>query len=139
MSMTWNPRLVKTPTPTMSATTIAVAVNHATPVDGPPDAELGMTDSPPHRSITRCNRRKFNRLFQLFLRRLGATTRPRKNARQRSAPAGGRKPRWPEGLPVILCFGPRFLLKLSGKPSDDCRRTCSDPSDQRQDDDDDQD
>src|ERR1700735_1153864 len=26
MSFTWNPRLVKTPTPTMSATTIAVAV-----------------------------------------------------------------------------------------------------------------
>ena len=26
MSLTWNPRLVKTPTPTMSATTIDVAV-----------------------------------------------------------------------------------------------------------------
>ena len=27
MSLTWNPRLVKTPTPTMSATTIDVAVS----------------------------------------------------------------------------------------------------------------
>src|SRR5215471_270131 len=30
MSFTWNPRLVKTPTPTMSATTIAVAVTVVT-------------------------------------------------------------------------------------------------------------
>src|SRR5262245_49699709 len=30
MSLTWNPRLVKTPTPTMSATTIDVAVSQDT-------------------------------------------------------------------------------------------------------------
>ena len=34
MSLTWNPRLVKTPTPTMSATTIAVAT--ITETDWPP-------------------------------------------------------------------------------------------------------
>jgi hypothetical protein len=34
---------VKTPTPTMSAMTIAVAVTHDTvPADGPPEAELVM-------------------------------------------------------------------------------------------------
>ena len=35
MSLTWKPRLVKTPTPTMSATTIAVATSNDT-VDPPP-------------------------------------------------------------------------------------------------------
>jgi hypothetical protein len=35
MSFTWKPRLVNTPTPTMSATTIAVATRTETP-DAPP-------------------------------------------------------------------------------------------------------
>jgi hypothetical protein len=72
----------------MSATTMAVAVNHGTPVDGPPDAELGMTDSPPAPQHYTVQLKKFNRRFQLFLRRLGPSARPRKNARQRRARAG---------------------------------------------------
>src|SRR6516162_8889499 len=40
MSLTWNPRLVKTPTPTMSATTMAVAVTQDTEAIGAP-AEAG--------------------------------------------------------------------------------------------------
>jgi hypothetical protein len=34
MSVTWNPRLVKTPTPIMSATTMAVAVRGETAAAG---------------------------------------------------------------------------------------------------------
>src|SRR6058998_136829 len=52
MSLTWKPRLVKTPTPTMSATTIAVATSSETddppPVSrpghaGPPDPDAAMS------------------------------------------------------------------------------------------------
>ncbi|GLR95906.1 hypothetical protein GCM10007858_35430 [Bradyrhizobium liaoningense] len=35
MSLTWNPRLVKTPTPIMSATTMAVATGTETPAPLP--------------------------------------------------------------------------------------------------------
>src|SRR3984957_9679944 len=40
MSLTWKPRLVKTPTPTMSATTMAVATTTET-VDPPPGSRPG--------------------------------------------------------------------------------------------------
>jgi hypothetical protein len=47
MSLTWNPRLVKTPTPTMSAMTIAVAVTHDTVLaELPPEAESVMNKFP---------------------------------------------------------------------------------------------
>src|SRR5262249_17593566 len=43
MSLTWNPRLVKTPTPTMSATTIDVAVSQDTlATDAPPELRSAM-------------------------------------------------------------------------------------------------
>jgi hypothetical protein len=49
MSLTWKPRLVKTPTPTMSATTMAVATSSETddppPVSRPGQAELPDPDA----------------------------------------------------------------------------------------------
>jgi hypothetical protein len=51
MSLTWNPRLVNTPTPTISATTIAVAVTQDTVAAlPPPDFELAMNNSPRSRA-----------------------------------------------------------------------------------------
>jgi hypothetical protein len=109
----------------MSATTIAVAVNHGTPVDGPPDAELGMTDSPPAPQHYTVQPKKIQQAFSTILappRPIGPTTQERPPA----AGAGGRKkPRWPEDLLAgLLCVGHRFLLKLSGKPSGYCSSTC---------------
>src|SRR5260370_31034003 len=45
MSWTWKPRLVKTPTPTMSATTIAVATSSETD-DPPPVSRPGQAEPP---------------------------------------------------------------------------------------------
>jgi hypothetical protein len=75
----------------MSATTIAVAVNHGTPVDGPPDAELGMIDSPPAPQHYTVQPKKIQQAFSTILAPPWCVGPARKNARQRSAPAGGKK------------------------------------------------
>jgi hypothetical protein len=51
----------------MSATTMAVAVNHGTPVDVPPDAELGMTDSPPAPQHYTVQPKKIQQAFSTIL------------------------------------------------------------------------
>jgi hypothetical protein len=74
----------------MSATTIAVAVNHGTPVDGPPDAELGMTDSPPAPQHYTVQPKKIQQAFSTILAPpwcVGPATQERPPA----VGAGGRK------------------------------------------------
>src|SRR6185437_4014592 len=86
MSMTWKPRLVKTPTPTMSATTIAVAVNHGTPAAAPLDVESGMIDSPPRTAALHgAAVENSTGVFNYFLRRLG-----NRRAVTHKVPASGR-------------------------------------------------
>jgi hypothetical protein len=72
----------------MSATTIAVAVNHAT--DGPPDAELGMTDSPPAPQHYTVQPKKIQQAFSTILAPPWCDD-PATQERPPAVGAGGRK------------------------------------------------
>jgi hypothetical protein len=74
----------------MSATTMAVAVNHGTPVDGPPDAELGMTDSPPAPQHYTVQPKKIQQAFSTILAPPWCDD-PATQERPPAVGAGGRK------------------------------------------------